>query len=589
MTESESPGAMAALDASVADRLGRQVTSETNRQRHERQLPQVIGATVIGSDHHEAGIARTYSPAFALHCNLVAALDDPVPQTADRLDQSNLSTDETVRRGQHGWARVRGNHTWEDWLHVGAALVIGRTEAMREAHVNKPIGHNYNSAFGTWLHRYGFETIDKGDRARLLEVMDKLVEIEAWRATLTESQRLLLNHPTTVVRRWRAATVVPDRNAPPTAPPATKTGIAHTTAADIRAAWDRAPQNERTEAIKSIGLDAIWSALPPDWMSEIARRLADRAQDCAPTVTTPACAIRDDLSIPEFLLRERPNAADIAPRSAPLLIPPAPISPDPAVPAPNAVVETIIVNEPAFDTEDKADAKVEPEPNRRANPRIVDSDTNMADASRARAACGGARDRRDPINKPIDLIAFCDSGVPPLEPFSRGGFTYGYNGWLIIRVNRRRNVPEVHNDSRLTRIDLDGLFEGIAQASFHPLPNFEPPRFQCPTCVGSGSDPDYPYRQYSCVACDGTGSDPVSVSLDGGLPFHLDSLLLIDGLPAVEIAVIPEEKLLFFRFRGGNGALMSLVKRLSRHINLNNKKKARRSAINGPVAPLFEN
>jgi hypothetical protein len=140
-----------------------------------------------------------------------------ISQRNGRLDQSNLPTDETILRGQNAWARVRDDHAWEDWLHVGAAPVIGRAEAMRETHVNEPVGYNYNTAFGAWLRRYGFETIDKGDRARLFEVMDKLVEIEAWRATLTERQRRLLNHPTTVLRKWRTATAVVDPKAPPKA------------------------------------------------------------------------------------------------------------------------------------------------------------------------------------------------------------------------------------------------------------------------------------------------------------------------------------------------------------------------------------
>jgi hypothetical protein len=182
------------------------------------------------------------------------------------------------------------------------------------------------------------------------------------------------------------------------------------------------------------------------------------------------------------------------------------------------------------------------------------------------------------MSKRVNLTAFCRMGMPPLELFSRGDFSYGWNGWLLIRVKRRRNVPEVGSASRLTRIDLEKPFEGIAQASFHPPPSFEPPQVQCPICVASGFDPDYPYRQYSCVACGGTGLDPVSVSLDGGLPFHLDSLLLIDGLPAVEIAVVPEKRRLFFRFRGGDGALLSFHKHLFRHIDLNNKEGLRNAA-----------
>jgi hypothetical protein len=183
-----------------------------------------------------------------------------------------------------------------------------------------------------------------------------------------------------------------------------------------------------------------------------------------------------------------------------------------------------------------------------------------------------------PMSKRIDLTALCGTDMPPLELFSRGDFSYGSNGWLVIRVNRRRNIPEVYNDGHLTGIDLDELFEGFTQASFKPLPNLELPRVACVTCFGSGFDPDYPYRQYECVACGGTGLDPVSVSLDGGLPFHLDSILLINRLPAVESAVVPEKRRLFFRFCGGDGGLLSFHKRLSRHIDCSNKKGLRDAA-----------
>jgi hypothetical protein len=66
--------------------------------------------------------------------------------------------------------------------------------------------------------------------------------------------------------------------------------------------------------------------------------------------------------------------------------------------------------------------------------------------------------------------------------------------------------------------------------------------------------------------------DPVRV-LRSGLPLHLGRLLLIDGLPAVEIAVVPEKMRLFFRFRDGDGTLLSFHKLLFRHIDLNNKEE----------------
>jgi hypothetical protein len=80
------------------------------------------------------------------------------------------------------------------------------------------------------------------------------------------------------------------------------------------------------------------------------------------------------------------------------------------------------------------------------------------------------------------------------------------------------------------------------------------------------------------LACGGTGFDPVSVSLAGGLPFPLDSLLFIDELPAVEIAVVPEKRRLFFHFCSGDGVLMSIIKHLSRHVDLKKKRGLRNAA-----------
>jgi hypothetical protein len=137
-------------------------------------------------------------------------VEAPPPVVDD--DQLSGTTDPdqaTIRCGQEAWHRLKKGSTFEDWKQVGAAHVLGRTEAMREAHVNKPEGRNYNAAFGRWQKRCGFEDLDKAARSRLFEMMDHLAQIETWRATLTVTQRLDLNHPTSVVRRWRAATAKP--------------------------------------------------------------------------------------------------------------------------------------------------------------------------------------------------------------------------------------------------------------------------------------------------------------------------------------------------------------------------------------------
>jgi ClpX C4-type zinc finger protein len=125
--------------------------------------------------------------------------------------------DTRIKRGQEAWRRHKVDATWLDWLAIGEALSIGRQEAMADADTNRPIGSRYNAAFGEWLTHHRFDDIDKGDRSRLFDVMDNLPAIEGWRATLTQTARLRLNHPNSVLRKWKAATVVkPPKEPKPT-------------------------------------------------------------------------------------------------------------------------------------------------------------------------------------------------------------------------------------------------------------------------------------------------------------------------------------------------------------------------------------
>jgi hypothetical protein len=114
-----------------------------------------------------------------------------------------------VRQGQEAWQRLRSHSTWHDWTKVGAALVIGRAEAMRDGHVNKPRGRGYNAAINAFLKKFGFDGLDSGDRSRLFDVMDHRPEIETWLGELPEPERLRLNHPNTVWRKWKASKAAP--------------------------------------------------------------------------------------------------------------------------------------------------------------------------------------------------------------------------------------------------------------------------------------------------------------------------------------------------------------------------------------------
>ena len=125
----------------------------------------------------------------------------------DELDQSSSKPEEpeqaAIREGREAWRRVCTS--WNDWKKVGAAFVIGRTTAMRDAHTNVPKGRGYNAAFRAWQKKHDFEGLDDtGDQTRLFRCMEHLAEIEPWLAK-PENKKLRLNHPSTIWRRWQAS------------------------------------------------------------------------------------------------------------------------------------------------------------------------------------------------------------------------------------------------------------------------------------------------------------------------------------------------------------------------------------------------
>jgi predicted DNA-binding ArsR family transcriptional regulator len=117
--------------------------------------------------------------------------------------------DRISRQGTQAWNRLKREKNWNDWIKVGEALQVGREWAMNQAMTNKPEGKGYNMAFSEWLARYKLDDMDKGDRSRLFTVMDSIGMIEDWRRTLTMTERLRLNHPNAVLRKWQKAVEPP--------------------------------------------------------------------------------------------------------------------------------------------------------------------------------------------------------------------------------------------------------------------------------------------------------------------------------------------------------------------------------------------
>ena len=91
-----------------------------------------------------------------------------------------------INAGREAWQRRSRNihEAWEEWLLIGAALLVGRRMAQAIASTKKTSGKAYNYAFGKWLTNNGFKGLDENTRRDLLSIMEHLEahpgEFEAW-------------------------------------------------------------------------------------------------------------------------------------------------------------------------------------------------------------------------------------------------------------------------------------------------------------------------------------------------------------------------------------------------------------------------
>jgi hypothetical protein len=116
--------------------------------------------------------------------------------------------DRICREGTAAWKRLKKGKAFDDYVKVGRALELGRKWAMDQAKTNEPVGRAYNFCMGEFLERYRLLDMDKADRSRLMDMMDNLIQIEEWRRRLTGTERQRMNHPSVVLRKWRADTKV---------------------------------------------------------------------------------------------------------------------------------------------------------------------------------------------------------------------------------------------------------------------------------------------------------------------------------------------------------------------------------------------
>lgn len=169
----------------------------------------------------------------------------------------------------------------------------------------------------------------------------------------------------------------------------------------------------------------------------------------------------------------------------------------------------------------------------------------------------------------VGLKQFCGAewSWPYLhEPFSRGEYTYATDGAIIVRVPR---VAEIGEDPYTP--NPEEIFATMPADGWRPLRVELPPiapTEECWSCY-DGFEHDCPDCTCECDECDGTGLVEPNLSTEiGGVIFDLKYIRMIAELPGVEVAITDGKSPSFFRFEGGDGALMPMRSEFKNHVKV---------------------
>jgi hypothetical protein len=182
-----------------------------------------------------------------------------------------------------------------------------------------------------------------------------------------------------------------------------------------------------------------------------------------------------------------------------------------------------------------------------------------------------------------DFSPFCSGYNKKMEkPWSRGDFTYASDGFIVIRVPRREDCPEIENP-----VNAEAIFNVTPEPvdGFIALPSIEKigelkvcPKCkgkaleECPECDGEGElDIRSDFNTYTveckscggegdeCAECHGAGNiEPTPTVEIGGSMFTTPYIRALIALPGAQIAVNRDSrKASWIKFKGGDALLMA--------------------------------
>lgn len=108
--------------------------------------------------------------------------------------------------GAKAYVGLLTDENWQSWLRVGHALAAAHELAAEVTGASS--GKGFNTFMKTWYGLYPhLANIDKSTRSHTTRCWLEREEINKWRDTLGESERLRLNHPRVVYAAYQKKTV----------------------------------------------------------------------------------------------------------------------------------------------------------------------------------------------------------------------------------------------------------------------------------------------------------------------------------------------------------------------------------------------
>lgn len=170
-----------------------------------------------------------------------------------------------------------------------------------------------------------------------------------------------------------------------------------------------------------------------------------------------------------------------------------------------------------------------------------------------------------------------------LTPYIQDGYVVASNGHICIRTMGEFKSALTHTDIKPVSITqlIDKTISLLSEVGFVSLPDIPPPvpcklcegrghLFLCPscdgegefddgaceTCGGSGVSLNKAHEIRECLFCDGAGEDLSEPVACGDSWFRRRYLDMINSLPGAAIKTNGEMGVAYFRFDGGDGAVM---------------------------------